>query len=186
MPRWLRRVPWGLLCLGLTLHASERIDPQHSQAKIAVRMRWLQTLDCNLKHFEMQLDTLADGRQRVSVRLDVSSLDIEGSAGFTRWAQSAEFLNVQQYPWVVFTSDAFAPQLLRDGGELSGELFLRGQLRPVQFTVKSSVCERPGRDCAIEASGNISRREFGMVTRPFAVRDKVKIRFAVRLQDATP
>lgn len=186
MRRALRRLPWGVLCLPLAIHASERIDPQHSQAKIAVRMRWLQTLDCSLRHFEGDMETLPDGRRRVNVRLDVRTLDIEGSASFTRWAQSEEFFDIRRYPWMVFTSDPFDPALLREGGVLSGELFLRGRIGPVQFKVEPSKCPRAGLDCAIEATGKVSRREFGMTARPFAVRDKVNIRFTVMLLEAEP
>lgn len=186
MRRGLRRLPWGVLCISLALHAGQHIDPQHSQAKIAVRMRWLQTLDCNLQHVEGDLDTLPDGRQRVNVRLDVRSLDIEGSASFTRWAQSEDFFDIARYPWVIFTSGAFAPTLLREGGTLSGELFLRGRVGPVQFTVKPSTCGRPGLDCAIVATGKVSRRDFGMTARPFTVRDQVKIRYSMMLQEPPP
>jgi len=182
MRRWL----WGLLWVPLALPASEQIDTQHSRAQIAVRMRWWQTLDCNLQHFEGALDTLPDGRQQVTVRLDVRSLEIEGSASFTRWAQSEEFFDIRRYPWVVFVSAPFAPNVLREGGVLDGEVFLRGKFGPVRFTVKPAQCPRPGFECAIEASGAVSRRAFGMTTRLFVVRDKVKIRFSVMLQEPTP
>lgn len=177
---------WGFLLLPLGLQASDRIDPEHSRAKIAVSMRWLQVLDCRLRRFEGELDTMPDGLRQVTVRLDVRSLDIEGSDRFTRWAQSDEFFDIQRYPWVVFSSAPFTPAMLHSGGTLAGELFLRGVVRSVQFDLQPSTCERPGFDCAFRVSGIVSRRDFGMTSRALTVRDKVKIEFSVMLQEAEP
>lgn len=183
----MRSWAWGLLLLPLGLQASERIDPERSSAKIAVSMRWLQVLDCRLRDFEGELGTLPDGLLRqVTVRLDVRTLDIEGSARFTRWAKSEEFLDIERYPWVVFSSVPLMPAMLHSGGVLACELFLRCVVRQVRFELQPSSCDRPGFDCAIRVSGAVSRHDFGMITRPLAVRDKVKIAFSVMLQEPEP
>jgi len=169
------------LCCADASVAAQPIDGGRSIAEIGVHLRWLTTVHCAVRRFEGEVQPVADSEQRVSIRFDVRSLDFAGNEAFANHARSAEFFDVERYPWAVFESAPFAPALLRDGGELRGELFLRGTFRPVVFQVRPAPCGRPGIDCAIEVSGKVSRSAFGMTARRFMVKDKVNINFSVLL-----
>ncbi len=162
--------------------AAQPIDASRSSAEIGVRLRWIKTVHCAVRQFEGEVLPFDDSQQRVSIRFDVRSLDFEGNEHFASHARSEEFFDVERYPWVVFESAPFAQALLYEGGDLRGDLFLRGVFRPVTFTVHPTRCDRPGLDCAIEVSGKVSRTAFGMTTRRFMVKDKVRIDFSMLLE----
>src|SRR3546814_17339071 len=119
-------------------------------------------------------------QRRVSIRFDVRTLDVEGNESFVRHAKSAEFFDVERYPWVVFESAPFTPVLLQSGGDLRGELFLRGVFRPVVFQVLPAQCRQPGIACPIEVSGKVSRSRFGMTTRRSTVKELGRALFRER------
>lgn len=175
-----------LLCLCcVDASAAQRIDPGLSSAEIGVRLRWVKTLHCAVKKFEGEVRPVADNQQRVSIRFDVRSLDFDGNESVAQHARSEEFFDVARFPWAVFESVPFTSALLYEGGDLRGDLFLRGMFRQVTFTVLPSPCDRPGIDCAIEVSGKVSRSAFGMNTRRFTVKDKVSINFSMLLEPGT-
>lgn len=156
-------------------------DPARSQARFKVHLRLLPGAT---GHFldvrgELQPD---GGQQRVEVEVDGRKLRFEGAAWMAKVTRSESFLAVDQHPRIRFRSDAFAPALLRDGGQLRGELTLRGETRPVAFKVKPADCDAPGRDCEIVVTGRVSRNAFGMHAYRLTVRDAVDFEFQVRLK----
>lgn len=173
------------LCCADASVAAQPIDASRSSAEIGVRLRWVKTLYCAVRHFTGEVMQVDQRSQRVSIRFDVRSLDFAGNESFANHARSAEFFDVERYPWAVFESAPFIPALLRDGGDLRGELFLRGVFRPVTFQVQPAKCAHAGHDCAIEVSGKVLRSEFGMTTRRLTVKDGVQITFSLVLEDST-
>jgi polyisoprenoid-binding protein YceI len=123
---------------------------------------------------------------RVDVRLDAKGLRFPGPQWMERATRSASFLAVDRYPSIRFASETFDDALLRSGGELAGELTLRGQRHPVAFTMLPPGCARPGRDCDIRVEGAISRRAFGMTAHRAIVLDRVDLRIRARLQGPRP
>lgn len=156
-------------------------DPARSQARFKVRMRLLPAATGHFLDVRGQLQP--DGaRQRVEVEVDGRKLRFAGPAWMARVTRSDQFLDVDQHPHISFRSDPFAPSLLRNGGQLRGELTLRGQARPVAFNVAPAACDAPGRDCDIVVTGSVSRQAFGMHAYRLTVRDTVDFEFQVRLQ----
>lgn len=156
-------------------------DPARSQARFKVRMRLLPAATGHFLDVRGELQS-EGGRQRVEVAVDGRRLRFAGPAWMAKVTRSADFLDVDAHPQIRFRSDAFAPALLREGGALRGELTLRGQARPVAFSVTPAACATPGRDCDIVVTGRISRRAFGMHAYRLTVRDAVDFEFQVRLQ----
>jgi polyisoprenoid-binding protein YceI len=155
-------------------------DPAASHAQFRVRLRILPSAT---GHFlDVRGELQPDGaKQRVAVEVDGRKLRFEGPAWMGKVTRSKDFLAVEEHPQIRFVSASFAPKLLRDGGELRGELTLRGTARPVTFRVQKSACPEPGRDCEIVVTGRVSRQAFGMTAYRISVRDGVEFEFRVRL-----
>jgi polyisoprenoid-binding protein YceI len=158
----------------------QAFDPAHSQASFKVRMRIARPA---VGHFlDVRGELQGEGtRQRVAVEVDGRRLRFEGPAWMERVTRSDDFLDVDRHPRIRFRSAAFAPALLRDGGELRGELTLRGMTQAVAFRVLPAGCATPGRGCDIAVVGKVSRHAFGMEAYRLAVRDMVEFTFRVRL-----
>lgn len=158
----------------------QAFDPGKSSASFRVHFRLLPAVSGQFARVSGELQP--DGRQlRVLVSVDGRGLALNGPNWMAKVTRSEEFLAVDRYPEISFRSEPFAPELLRRGGELRGELSLRGQRRQVAFTLLRSPCAQPGRDCDIQVDGHISRHEFGMTAYRFTVRDGVDFDFRVRL-----
>jgi polyisoprenoid-binding protein YceI len=155
-------------------------DPGNSSASFLVHFRFLPQAGGQFSRVSGELQPEA-GQQRVLVSVDGRSLVFHGPNWMNRVTRSDDFLAVDHYPEISFRSESFAPDLLRTGGELRGELALRGQRRTVAFRLLPSACPQPGRDCDIQVQGSVSRREFGMTSYRFSVRDNVDFDFRVRL-----
>ena len=160
-----------------------RIDAAASKAAIDIDLRLGGHVIGRFRAFEGWLQREDDGRLRVSVSLDARGLDLEGPDWMQRSMRSDKFLDVQRHPRIRFLSDPFDPAVVRAGGALSGELELRGQRRQVRFRVDPADCGRPGYDCDIHVSGDVSRRAFGMSAYRVWVHDAVGFDFRVRLRD---
>lgn len=158
-----------------------RIDPTRSRAGFSVRMRWFARVDGVFGAFRGQVADLGGDARRVEVELDSASLDVGGRTRMTEWASSDEFFDVENYPVIVFVSDPFQAGLSIRGGELLGDLSLRGSTRRVAFQMLPTGCSRPGHDCPIIVEGRVSRAEFGMDAHRVAVQDAVDLRFEVML-----
>lgn len=170
----------ALICAGGV--AAQPIDPLRSRVDVSIRLRWWQRLHLDISRFEGELRRYAAGQTVVvMMRMDMRSLAVGDNHAFTRMARSADFLDVQRFPWAVFESAPFDPELLQRGGTLQGELSVRGVVRSIALDVAPSGCARPGADCPIEVGGAISRHEFGMHKHRFLLRDTVNMRFSMYL-----
>jgi polyisoprenoid-binding protein YceI len=160
---------------------AQRFDPAASHASFKVRLRIMRPA---VGHFlDVRGELQPDGaRQRVAVDIDGRQLRFEGPAWMERATRSEAFLAVDAHPRIRFFSAPFAPALLRKGGELTGELTLRGRTRTVRFRVLPSACDTPGRGCEIAVEGRVSRQAFGMTAHRVSVRDGVDFQFRVRLK----
>ena len=163
----------------------QAFDPAQSRARFRVRLRLMPAATGHFLDVRGQLQ--AEGaKQRVSVELDGRRMRLEGPGWMAKVTRSKDFLDVDTHPAIRFVSAPFAPKLLRDGGELRGELTLRGQTQPVAFRVAKSECPEPGRDCEIVVTGRVSRQAFGMNAYRLTVRDGVEFEFKVRLEPGAP
>ena len=161
---------------------AEPIDSAASQAGITVDLRVAGKVDGRFGKVEGELHPVGDGSWQVRARIDAGALRLDGPAWMQRSTRSSRFLDVERHPRIEFVSAPFARELLRDGGELAGELSLRGRRRPVAFHVLPADCDAPGHGCPIRVNGVVSRRAFGMVSQRLWLRDEVGFDFQVRLR----
>jgi polyisoprenoid-binding protein YceI len=179
----------GLACaLLLTATLSARadallIDTAQSEAGFAVRALWIKRIDGSFGRVEGVIERdAAAGRLDVDVRIDAASVRMDKDS-HADWARSADFFDAARHPWIRFRADAVPEQVLRDGGQIQGELTLRGITRPIAFALEPGECARPGFDCQVRALGEVQRSEFGMDARRFVLGDKVRLEFALRAHD---
>lgn len=164
--------------------AREAFDPDKSSARFEVHLRLSGDVPGSFGAIEGELEPAADGQWRVQVRVDAQGLELDGPGWMLRSTRSRSFLDVERHPVITFISEPFDRELLRTGGNLGGQLELRGRTGTVAFTLGPSTCRRPGHGCDIRVTGEISRRAFGMNSQRMWVRDEVGFDFRVRLRHA--
>ncbi|MET0655499.1 MAG: YceI family protein [Pseudoxanthomonas sp.] len=180
--RW-ERAGLAALCLLSALTAgAETFDPAASRFGFELRTRWGMKLEGEFKRYEGQVKYLPDGRHQVVLRMFTESVEILGHPRYTEWTRGAQFFEAERYPVVVFVSKPYDEQLLLRGGDLAGELSIRGITRPKTLTVAPSTCARPARDCDVVASGAVRRSDYDMDDWMMAVSDRVVFVLRARLK----
>ncbi|MDE2039798.1 MAG: YceI family protein [Elusimicrobia bacterium] len=163
---WL---PLGLslaLLPGLARAERYEIDPQHSAVSFRVKHLVISEVNGHFSRFSGSIDyekgkPSAWGAQ---AKIDAASIDT-GVAARDKHLRSADFLDVEKFPEVVFESRRAA--LGKDGsGTLYGELTIRGVSRPVALALEvgGTVKDPWGHErLGASATTKIDRRDFGLV-----------------------
>jgi polyisoprenoid-binding protein YceI len=175
----------GLMALAMPARSAdtEPFDPAASHADITVDLRGAGRVGGRFGKIAGELRPADGERWRVHARIDARSLKLDGPGWMQRSMRSPKFLDVENHPRIDFESVAFERALLRTGGELAGDLTLRGRTRHVRFRIEPAACDDPGRGCPIQVRGSVSRRAFGMVSQRVWLRDAVGFDFDVGLRD---
>ncbi len=174
----------GLLCAWPVWAGSDaRFDPAHTRLGFELRTRWGQRLEGLFPSYEGEVRTLADGQHQVHLRMYTRNVEIIGYPRYTEWARSEKFFEAERYPVVTFVSRPYAPQLLRTGGLLEGDLSIRGISRPRSLKVEAATCARPAVDCDVVASGAVRRSDYDMDDWKLAVNDRVVFVLRARVRD---
>lgn len=167
----------------VTVH---KISPAHSRATFSVRVALVRTLFGRFDFLQGEVIRQPElGTFSVDVRLAAQSLAMP-NADHAAWAQSEEFFDALRHPWIRFFAEHLPERLLSEGGELTGELSLRGVTRSVSFELQPSSCEQPGLDCDVVAEGELERSEFGMKARRLFVSDNVSFGLRLRIEEGAP
>ncbi len=158
-----------------------RIDSHRSQAEFWIRPLWVKRIEGVFPLLDGQVVRDArDGLYRVEIDIDARAVQM-GSRNQVTWAQSEQFFDVQRYPRIRYRSLPVPAEGLFAPGHADGEVTLRGITRPIRFQVQASECPRPGLDCPMRASGEISRSAFGMDSHRMAMSDTVHLEFQLWL-----
>ena len=97
--------------------------------------------------------------------------------------KSQAYFDAAHFPEIVFHSTSFPITTLRNGGEISGKLTLRGISQPQKFKLTTKICGRefalePWR-CGFDVVGTLQRSEFGMKARRGIVSDEVELTLSI-------
>lgn len=168
-------LPWPWLA-----HAAE-IDPAASHFGFQLSTRWGQALEGRFARAQGRIVQLADGRQQVRLSLAASSVEIVGNPTYTRYTRGEGFFDAQRHPRVEFVSDPFNPGLLREGGQMSGQLSIRDVVRNEVLQVAPTRCDVPGVACAVVVHGDVRREDYGMQRWRVAIASRVRLHMQVRL-----
>ena len=155
-----------------------RIESPPSHADFGVRLLWLHTIRGRFERIAGAVEPGPDGRVVVNARVAVDSLTME-SQRLRRWVLDDEFFDAAQYPTLQFVSRPVPRGTLDEGGQLDGQLTLRGVTRPVRFDLLPARCTADA--CMIEAHGQLRRSEFGMGGHRAVLSDHVELALSIAI-----
>ena len=178
---------WGwcgliLLCLWPALSASATSFDPASRFGFELRTRWGMKLEGQFTRYEGEVRQLPGGSQQVVLRMFTQSVEIVGYPRYTEWTRGEKFFEADRYPVVTFISRPYDAALLKQGGDLAGDLSIRGITRPKTLTVAPSTCARPAYDCDVVATGAVRRSDYDMDDWMMAVNDRVVFVLRARLR----
>ncbi len=157
------------------------LDPARSSVEFEVRVMWMFDVAGRFGAVTGEVDIDHDARTaRVRARIDTRAVSMRRTS-HEEWVKSDEFFDAARHPYIVFDSDPFPLAMLELGGDIAGNLTLRGQTRPASLRLRPTEC--PGAvalSCAVVADGTVQRSDFGMRTRRATLADKVRLHFIVR------
>lgn len=142
------------------------IDSAHSEINFTVRHMMISNVRGRFEKFsgEVEFDEYDPTLSKVDVQLEAASIN-------TREAQrdghlrSADFLNVEQYPYITFKSTR--SEVIDDTeGKVYGDLTIRNITRPVVLDVEyAGMAKSPygTTSAGFSASTTINRKEWGLV-----------------------
>lgn len=163
-----------------------RFDPDHSRIDFELAALGMFGIQGRFPRFEGGAVWDPQRREwRIETDIDATSLVIK-PARYLSWARSVEFFDVLRHSRVLFRSDPAPESLLRNGGELTGRLELRGIERAVWFQVAPAQCEPDLRACLFQVSGEIDRRQFGMDSRRMTLSSRVALRLQLLAMSVQP
>jgi polyisoprenoid-binding protein YceI len=186
-----RACTWAGLTLCVAAAAQSRampLDSQHTRLGFELSTRWGQTLKGRFPHHQGLVTVLPDGRHQVTLRMYTADVQINDHERYARWARGSAFFDADKWPEVVFISDPYDPAVLRDGGQITGELVIRGIARAETLTVQPATCSRPALDCDVVLSGTLRRSDYEMDSLKLAINDRVVLLMHARIErsEATP
>lgn len=181
----MKAIGWAplLALLWMAAAAAAQIDPAASHFGFLLTTRWGQELQGRFVDARGEVDTLADGRRQVRLRVATGSVEIVGHPAYTRFARGRGFFHAARYPEIEFVSDPYPAQLLRDGGPLPGLLAIRGVQRRAVFLIEPAACAHPAHECDVVGRGSVRRGDFGLGRWGFALADEVRFSLRVRVRD---
>lgn len=180
----------GLLLAPLPALAAEgeliRLDASRSEVGFKVKVMWLLGVNGRFGRVEGTVRT-DPFRNRLSVdaSIDVTSVSM-GRRSYEEWVMSEEFFDAAEHPRIRFVSEPFPRARLHSGGELRGDLTMRGVRQPVRFDLRPAECDRPAYDCPIQVEGQVKRSQFGMGSHRGTLADRVDLQFSVFAHPPVP
>ncbi|SBV37530.1 YceI family protein [uncultured Stenotrophomonas sp.] len=159
-------------------------DTTNSRFGFEIRTRFGQRIEGEFPHFEGWLTILPDGRHQVRLRMYSRYVEIPGKPRYTSWIRGEDFFDAARYPLIEFESEPFEPDLVHQGGDVQGQLSIRGISRRETLHVGEPECARPGYDCDLVSRGTVLRGRYGMDNWQFALSDRVTFILRTRLSGA--
>lgn len=92
-----------------------------------------------------------------------------------------EFFDAARHPLITFHSIAVPAVLLREGGDLPGQLSLRGVRGETSFRFSALRCdpEAASKRCQVELEGRVRRSDYGISAKSALLGDWVRLRMAL-------
>jgi polyisoprenoid-binding protein YceI len=157
------------------------VDPAHSRVEFQVKHLGIATVRGAFRAFDGTLELSDDGAQAYGT---VKAISVDtNEPQRDDHLRSGDFFDAEQHPDLAFRSTAIR-RLDEDSLEIAGELTMRGVTRPITLKAEIQGYEQDpwGNDrVALEASGQLSRAEWGMTFNQalgsgnVLVSDKVKL-----------
>ncbi len=166
--------------LPLAAMASQRIDPARSSADFDIDLRiGGDRVRGRLPQVGGALVRMDDGRLRIEMDVDSNAAEVPGQPRYTRMLRGPQFFDTARHPRVLFVSDPFPEEKLRQGGVFEGALTVRGVTRRECLEVLPAACAQPLRDCPLRAHGALLRGRYGMRSLRLVAGEEVRYRFVL-------
>ncbi|WP_285403238.1 YceI family protein [Luteibacter sp. ME-Dv--P-043b] len=181
----MRHLLWAIALLLSTMPVSAadlRIDPTRSRAEFSVRLLWVSTVSGSFENIRGELAIDHEARTAI-VRADLATESITmESARLRRWVLAPEFFDAVHYPQIQFVSEPLPLDLISQGGDVKGQLTMRGITRPATFHLQANRCPPDAlAGCVLQLQGMIDRTDFEMRGRRGALSDRVNLGMAIVL-----
>ncbi len=189
----LTAVSWrgvGLVLLALVTalpalaQRSVAMDPVQSRFGFEIRTRFGQKIEGLFPRFDGHVVELSEQRHQVRLRMDATQVEIPGKPRYTAWMRGEDFFDVARYPVVEFDSLPYDPKIAIEGGDLVGNLTVRGVTHVETLRMMPAECARPGYDCDVISRGTILRGRYGMDNWQMALGDRVTFVLRGRMAEA--
>ena len=166
------------------------VDPVHSSVEFAVKHMMVTTVRGRFAEFDavVNFDETNPEASSVEAKISAASIDTR-AADRDAHLRSADFLDVEHYPYLTFKSTKIESQ----GNSqylISGDLTVRGVTKPVILNTEfAGIGKSPwgNRVAALSAETRINRKDFGLVwnvgleTGGVLVGDEVRIHIELEL-----
>jgi polyisoprenoid-binding protein YceI len=174
------------LCWAPSALAQQKLplDPERSQFGFEIRTRFGQKIVGVFRRFDGDILVLPDGRHQVQLRMFTDQVEIPGKPRYTAWMRGEDFFDVAHHPVVQFDSLPYLPTVADYGGDIVGNLTLRGITHLETLRVMPAECVRPGYDCDVISRGTVLRGRYGMDSWQVALGDRVTFVLRARLLEA--
>jgi polyisoprenoid-binding protein YceI len=155
----------GLVMMaGGALATSYTVDRAHSSVEFKVRHMAISKVRGSFSDFDATFTYVTGEPQSWQARATIQAASIDtGVERRDDHLRSAEFLEVDKYPTIEFTTSQVVPV---DGGYLmKGELTMHGVTRPVELQLEpyGVITDPRGRQRAgFSATGKIDRKDYGL------------------------
>ncbi len=162
----------------------ERVfDAGRSDIGFLLRTRWGQQLEGRFPAWSGTIVALPGGEHQVRLTLLTAGVEIVGNRSYTRITRGPGFFDVEEHPEATFVSDPYPPELLRDGGQMTGLLRLRGIQHREAFRIEPATCPRPAVDCDVVGRGDVRRSRYAMDRWSYALSDHVRFTMRIRVAE---
>ena len=153
------------------------IDPVHSSVTFKAGHLGLAWIHGRFNAFSGGFTVDKDAPEKCSFTLTVKAESVDtNNAQRDKHLKSPDFFNVKQFPQITFKSTAVKAD--KGGYEVTGDLTLHGQTKPVTFTLKGGREAQfpPGtRRTGFSAELTLKRGDFGMDKLRQAISDDVPV-----------
>ncbi len=141
------------------------LDPAHTLIEFSAKHMMITTVKGRFNLFNGRIDLEEDNPAAsvVDVTIDAASLDT-GQAQRDAHLRSADFLDVEHYPTITFTSTKVTPHG-EERARVLGDLTIRGVTHEVELDVTREGRSRSMQGHRLDAytlSGTISRKQWGL------------------------
>lgn len=110
------------------------LDPTHSELGFKVKHLMISNVKGHFKNFDIEMEGEDFTKSKVTVSIDASSIYTNNEDRDTH-LKSGDFFDAEQYPKLTFTSNNIE-KLEDDEYEMTGELSIKGQSKPVTLNVE--------------------------------------------------
>jgi polyisoprenoid-binding protein YceI len=183
---WLGPGCVALLLWALPAFAQQKLqlDPARTEFGFEIRTRFGQKIAGLFPQFEGDVLVLPDGRHQVRLRMHAAAVEIPDKPRYTAWMRGEDFFDVARYPVVQFDSLPYDPRITAAGGDIVGNLTIRGITHLETLRVMPAECPRAGYDCDVISRGTVLRGRYGMDSWQVALGDRVTFVLRARLLEA--